>query len=586
MPPDTQIPKYYLELYKRWGLSIIPIANKSKKPLVKWEEYQHRQPFDGEIAEWWDKYWSEGKANIGIVCGNASDNLVVLDFDSQSKYEEFVLGQPQLYKKTPVMKTSRGYHIYLRTKEPVKSQKLDSIDIKGEGGYVLAPPSIHPDGPVYQFKNPDVTEILQINSLEDIGINIEKPEVIYKDPGWVSQLLEQGVNEGARNDSAARLAGYFHNLMPQDVAEHILMDWNTHNTPPLPEDELRRTIASIYRLPEHTPIYGNNKYSLINNGVNATLDIAKTGQIAGQNRDISGIKSGSISKLFDEIMRENVGEWQSKKEIAGQIGTYSGHDAFRKHIQRLKKDGKLRQHKSRPDLIMWINRSFKETDLSLDNDGDWIETRLPLALHKQILVPKGSIGVNAGVTSSGKTALQLGIAEEVLRSTDMEVWYWFNEMSEARLRIRMQDFPYLVEMQKAGRFHPVEQVGFEFKDVLVEGACNLVDYLRRSDEFFRLAGDIDEMHKRIGAGMLWVGLQKADGPRVTEGYGGLPTTWLSNIYLLLDKESEQSNGFHGRMTIRKAKDYAESNNNPCWKHVNYHTGGKHGRLYQDGIWGR
>ena len=69
-------------LYQKWGVSVIPVVYRDKRPLVDWKEYQSRRPDNEEVAEWWDRYWTDSDANIGIVCGRVSDNLVVLDFDS------------------------------------------------------------------------------------------------------------------------------------------------------------------------------------------------------------------------------------------------------------------------------------------------------------------------------------------------------------------------------------------------------------------------------------------------------------------------------------------------------------------------
>jgi RecA-family ATPase len=65
--------------------------------------------------------------------------------------------------------------------------------------------------------------------------------------GWITEAL-RGVSEGGRNDTCARLAGYFFKKgMSYDIVETLLLDWNERNDPPLPVNEIRTTIKSIER---------------------------------------------------------------------------------------------------------------------------------------------------------------------------------------------------------------------------------------------------------------------------------------------------------------------------------------------------
>src|SRR5438034_4452603 len=59
------------------GWSIIPIRPGDKRPLVRWEEFQHRHPSEAEAGAWFYR-WRE--AGIGIVTG-AISGLVVIDVD-------------------------------------------------------------------------------------------------------------------------------------------------------------------------------------------------------------------------------------------------------------------------------------------------------------------------------------------------------------------------------------------------------------------------------------------------------------------------------------------------------------------------
>ncbi|MFC1938673.1 bifunctional DNA primase/polymerase [Chloroflexota bacterium] len=239
----------FITQYRKEGLSIIPVPYKSKRAIIQWAEFQKRLPTNSEIQQW----FSHNNTNVAIICGSVSGNLVALDCDSEAVFYELAsticqrIDAQDILDFTRVSQTGRGYQIWLRTKEPIKSVKFPKLDIKGEGGYVVAPPSTHPNGKRYKFVNPD-TPIRLIDSLKTVGVAIEqKPETPNKSqPNWVSTALANGVSEGARNDTCLRLAGYFKKYHPQDITERILLDWNIKNRPPLSEREILTTIQSAY----------------------------------------------------------------------------------------------------------------------------------------------------------------------------------------------------------------------------------------------------------------------------------------------------------------------------------------------------
>ena len=134
------------------GFSVIPIKTRDKAPAISsWSEFQQRMPTDQELHEW----FNDGNKNIAIVCGKISGNLVVVDFDDPAILDFLVDGGIAKFReKTLVVKTGKGYHAYFRVSESLlQNRRFDNlkIDIKGEGGYVVAPPSIHKEGARYQF---------------------------------------------------------------------------------------------------------------------------------------------------------------------------------------------------------------------------------------------------------------------------------------------------------------------------------------------------------------------------------------------------------------------------------------------------
>jgi len=243
-------------LYQKWQVSIIPLQYKSKLPAIaSWKPYQEHRPDLAELGSWFADIEQQPK-NIGLVCGAVSGGFTVLDFDNEVSFFDFVdkwnaLRHRDIHEETPIVATARGYHVYLRLKDIPKTVKLPSgIDIKAEGGYVLAPPSVHPSGHIYQFVNPQVIKPLAINTLADIGIEAPKQEGISSnEPGWVRKAL-QGAPEGERDITCTKLAGYFRNKVPQAVCVEILVPWGDRCTPPFPPEDVQKVVVSVYRYGE------------------------------------------------------------------------------------------------------------------------------------------------------------------------------------------------------------------------------------------------------------------------------------------------------------------------------------------------
>jgi len=257
----------YLEL----GWSIIPLTPRGKKPnknlISSWKEFQKRRPTREEVYKW----FGEHKSNIGIVGGEIS-NLLIVDIDGQKGLNSIQKLKERgfAFPITPHVKTGKGYHMYFYIEDAVgnKVNLLPGIDIRCEGGYVVAPPSVHKNGSLYRWESFDVFDedkfILQLAPkwlIEMINkptnINIDSNDVVMEndEDDWVTMLLEKGVQEGARNDSATRLAGYFigKGLNKLHVFS-LLKAWNLKNNPPLPEKELHTIVDSIYQIDQKNKI--------------------------------------------------------------------------------------------------------------------------------------------------------------------------------------------------------------------------------------------------------------------------------------------------------------------------------------------
>jgi hypothetical protein len=189
------------------GIPIFPCLPGGKKPLIK--DWPNRATTDPkEIREWWAR-WPD--ANIGIPTGERS-GLLVLDVDNFTSLETLEAEHGQLPHTTTVRTGSGGMHVYL--KYPTDSGIRNSagklgpgLDVRGDGGYVIAPPS-RTTGP-YEWldKSPlaDVPErLLEAlrRPLSAAGEPLAR-SLHTRSPGQDGETIP----EGSRNVRLTRIAG-------------------------------------------------------------------------------------------------------------------------------------------------------------------------------------------------------------------------------------------------------------------------------------------------------------------------------------------------------------------------------------------
>lgn len=340
------------------------------------------------------------------------------------------------------------------------------------------------------------------------------------------------------------------------------------------------SIEELEALVENTPDYSPpnvNKDTIYSN--------APEKQNLASKRDNFGTTSGQdwgiYAKRFDDLMRES-GGGIDKREVAETIGLKATSDTFRKLLNRRKSEGKVRPYRGSPYLIEWVNKDYTVTRLDKMKAHPMLDIYLPLKIHEYAGVPPGSVIGIAGMTSSGKTSFLLEMAELNVLTQPLAVYYWYNEMSEAKMIYRCEDFPLLLQAQKAEKFFPVKQGNFEFADVLQPDAINLIDYIDRDDDVFLIGADIKKLYSKLNNGVVIFALQKK--ANLDLGYGGNMSIKLSNLYITLDTKYQSGKSMHGIAKIVKCKDWKSIEVNPSGLYCEYHTGGKHGKLFLDEDW--
>jgi hypothetical protein len=145
--------------YAHKGLRVIPIKQGEKRPPMQgWQNAATTDPT--QIRQWFTGAFKD--CGLGIATGKFADKyIVVVDVDDREEYRgsDTLYDLEQLHGKLPdtleAITGSGGRHLYFFTDQPIYNEasgKLgQGLDIRGIGGQVVAPPSIHGNGKPYQW---------------------------------------------------------------------------------------------------------------------------------------------------------------------------------------------------------------------------------------------------------------------------------------------------------------------------------------------------------------------------------------------------------------------------------------------------
>jgi hypothetical protein len=239
--------------YAARGWSVVPVEPGGKRPLVRWEELQARRAPPEEVRAWFAR-WPD--ANVGVVTG-ALSGLLVLDVDPRHGGEESLAAlEAERGALPPTLEAATGgggRHLYFAHPGGVVRNRVGlrpGIDLRGDGGLVVAPPSRHASGRAYRWREGRGPEEIAPAAL---------PAGLLEPPGsahggghplaWWRERVREIVREGERNGRIASLTGHLlHRGVDPEVATELLLSWNrVHCRPPLSDEEVARTVESITR---------------------------------------------------------------------------------------------------------------------------------------------------------------------------------------------------------------------------------------------------------------------------------------------------------------------------------------------------
>ena len=182
--------------YHEAGYNLVPLLPREKTAAQPWQRWQ-RKP---QPTSWVERTFANYSGNLATLGGvtsipNGQRFPYYVDFDEPTTWAELA---PEC--RTRKVRTARGGHAWYVSSKPVRTQKHVGFEVRAAKAYVMAPPSIHPSGLVYQFWDPD-EPIMVADSLPFVDLQFDDIPTDYHAalPRLVQRIL--------RND-AATLARY------------------------------------------------------------------------------------------------------------------------------------------------------------------------------------------------------------------------------------------------------------------------------------------------------------------------------------------------------------------------------------------
>ena len=201
------------------------------------------------ITSWWTRY---PDANIGIA---VPAGVVVLDVDPDKGGLESLRGK-HIPEDAPCARTGGGgFHYWFRLPDGLEARNatgiLSGVDLRAVGGYVVAPPSRHASGQVYEWEQP-LRPTAELPVAPSWLLELIAPPTPAKRNGHsLRQAAVSSWQEGTRHETALALAGVLRKKgIPQEDAERIITEIAVEACDPELPDRLRAVRDTYAKEPE------------------------------------------------------------------------------------------------------------------------------------------------------------------------------------------------------------------------------------------------------------------------------------------------------------------------------------------------
>ncbi|WP_415519298.1 MAG: bifunctional DNA primase/polymerase [Desulfovibrio aminophilus] len=549
------------------GWAIFPCEN--KRPLTP-HGLKDASADPEQIKAWWTKWPS---AQIGLPTGK-NVNAFVLDMDlpdGPASLDGLEAEHGPLPRTWTARTGSGGEHRYFRLPDGLEirnsaSKLAPGLDVRGVGGYVIAPPT-----PGYSWTSQGAPLADAPEWLLSLILTPAKPPVPARDKNaatgsgttkYGATALESECGkvalapQGSRNATLNTAAFNIGQLVAggeidRSEAEGALL--HAALRAGLSEAEAGKTLGSGLAAGEQEPRKPENVNSV--NSVNkrpfsSTASTPSTASTNVNSASTVGPESSTastvdVSALVDEFIEQATGTFTTS-ELCQWCGlnTREQRVAVSQALLRRIRKGILERVGSRNGQFRRVESECLPIDWQAA-EGEPADLSLPFGLSRLVDMMPGNIAVVAGEPNAGKTAFLLNVVRENMHKA--QVHYFNSEMGSQELRKRLAKFDMPLD---AWSFHAWERTD-NFQDAIRpgKGKLNIIDFLEVSEDFYRVGGMLKAIHDKLQGALAIVALQKNRGTDL--GMGGGRSLEKPRLYLALEP---------GVVKIIKAKNWKTATN--------------------------
>jgi hypothetical protein len=599
----------YALRYAERGWRVFP-CNIDKTPKTE-NGFKDASRDPEKIKAWWSQY---PDASIGMACGKES-GVWVLDIDMPDGIKSLseIERENERLPKTLSQRTGGNGTQYfwkwngheIRNKAGLKT----NIDVRGEGGYVILPPSSHPSGNAYRWIGKDSI----IEAPQWLAELVSSPRVnpqqkqnngssSYGQAALAGEILNViNSSEGSRNDTLNVAAFKLGQLvsggeLTQDAVESALLGAAMGKG--LSAKEIRATVKSGLAAGMKEARRSSNSVE----SVETVESVENVGNTPSQLKALKPVENQLKTQLKTEITIDALREWvlldsrrftlqDAYRDFDARtsyekklISTYLGRIEKQKLIER---DGNQRgvfncTSKEKESSLITI---FNSKTLEWSEEVSFIEMYYPLNLDNLVGLLPGNIVIVAGESNVGKTVTLLDWAFHNLKSSRAftskssgkyeTIPYFSSEMGSSELIMRARAFGYPPAAWEGFRAYERSE---DFHQVIDPDGLNFIDFLEIHDEFYKIGAKIRAIHETLKSGICVIALQKKTGKDV--GRGGEMSLEKPRLYISL---SEAVKGVVSTARIIKAKNY-KTTWNPNGMQLDFKIEGKGSRIVPVSEW--
>ena len=492
------------------NFSVIPV-NKDKKPLIKWTEYQKKRADVAQIKLWWNK-WPE--AMVGIVTGKIS-GISVIDVDTEQGFKEINKLIPDSMIMPTVKTPKGGQHMYFKDCGlPNNARVIEGCDFRGEGGYIIAPPSKNGNGKCYEWlKDLKISEVdclpvpsAYLSALADNSINYYNIDNNNNNSKECLQAVDSAFKEGRRDNDIFHTANC---LVKGGMDKAIITQ------------VIEMIIVSCYGKPDKET---------------AKIKV-ESALKRKQNRE------ESLSDEVENFVLSTNGNFLSTEVVnCLHLSTRKEKKNLSIILKRLCEKGIIEKYGNKNGSWRLIDNVCDDIDF-MSAPEQSVDIKWPFSIEDQVKTMPKNIIIIAGEPNAGKTAFLLNVVEMNMYKHDIH--YFSSEMGAIEMRERLKKFDTPLDRWK---FTPKERVS-NFGDVIKPNAVNIIDFLEVYDDFYRIGGMIKEIFDNLDKGIAIIAIQKNKGNEY--GLGGMRGLEKARLYLTMEP---------GKLKIAKAKNWATFEN--------------------------